>query len=94
MFVLSTGTPRLLFNKDFPVTEMMFKASHLGFGCWRLELETERKEDRCSRGSRGGLQVKDKVKQNDKGSPDGALGATVYDDIIYEQVSSKTSNSQ
>ena len=32
--------------------------SHLGFGCWRLALETERKEDRCSRGSRGGLQVK------------------------------------
>ena len=73
MFVLGTETPRLLFNKGFPVTEVRFKTSHLGFGCWRLELEKERKEDRCSRGSRGGLQVKEKMKQNENGEPWGAL---------------------
>ena len=72
MFVLGTETPRLLFNKGFPVMEMRFKTSHLGFGCWRLELETERKEDRCSRGSRGGLQVKDKMKRNENREPCGA----------------------
>ena len=95
MFVLGTETPHLLFNKRFPVTEMRFKTSHLGFGCWRLVLEMERKEDRCSRGSRGGLQVKDKMKQNENGESWGGLKeATVYDDIIYEQASLKTSNSQ
>ena len=45
----------------------------------------ERKEDRCSRGSRGGLQVRDKMKQNENREPWGEGGlkeATVYDDIM------------